>query len=141
MQLLPVISPEIKTQMFLPSHNTFINEGNLKKHFIGKCIELMDKCSVAYEKEYYFLSHIEHLYLNDMHFFIFYSGFDGMTSGMKRYHIGVYSMLLIELYYYDSNATDLKHNFTFEDLVKNFSSYCTGMKQIADNTLKQFSNL
>jgi hypothetical protein len=131
MQILPVINPELKTTCFFPETSN-INTANVKKAFLGKCFEMIEKVSVAYEKECYFISDIEHEFCNDLNFFIFYSSFDSISKGMKRYHIGVYSYLFFDLYYYDSNATDFKHFFTIEDVKKRFKNYCGGLKELSD---------
>lgn len=120
--------PKIITDGFFQDSHDVLNVQNLETGFIRKCTELMNKCdSDRYPSKYEFLSDIHHIMVDEINYFYFESGFEGMTQGMKRYHLGAYSFMFFDLYYYDSNVIGSAHSYTLDQVRERFRNYINSL--------------
>lgn len=115
------IDVKLISSNFMENERDVINVDHLKKHFIEKLASLMRR------DQEFFITDILHEQVNTdhstYHYFYFESSIPGCTTGMKCYHLGVFSSLLIDRYYYDSNVIGVNHSYTLEDVKKQFSNY------------------
>jgi len=124
------MTPKIITNGFFQDSQDVLNVPNLEKAFIRKCTELMKGAS--HDKEYEFISDIHHVMVDEINYFYFESGFEGMTKGMKRYHLGAYSFIFLDLFYYDSNVIDSAHSYTLDEVKERFKNYINSLAKIVN---------
>lgn len=125
------MTPKIISDNFFQDSADVVNVPNLKAALIRKCTELMKNCNSG-TTYYDFLSNIHHVRCDDINYFYFECGFNGMTTGMKRYHLGAYSFLFFYLYYYDSNVIDANKSYTLDQVKERFKNYINSLHQIVN---------